>query len=286
MSDLSIPLKLCSKCKEQFPQTPDYFHRCPANKDGLSYVCKGCKHGNGWKETLPNGMRRCKKCRNIFPDNADHFAHRGEVLRNVCRECYKTQRAKHHTETRDEQSQKQKARYRANPEPYKARSKRTYHNTPDRSKAYSKKWIAEHPEARKAITHRHYIKHKVKKAANGAIYSAAYPERRREQSRRRRAENPEKSRLYVWTRLARLAGAEGSHTVAEKAELYELQDGRCGYCGIPVSRKIKGDAHLDHMVPITRGGSNYIENLLYACGFCNRSKHNRTIQEWQAVRGW
>ena len=35
-------LKRCMNCREQFPSTPQYFHRNATRKDGLSKTCKAC----------------------------------------------------------------------------------------------------------------------------------------------------------------------------------------------------------------------------------------------------
>lgn len=38
-----IPQKQCSKCRELFPATSEYFHRDKKSKDGLRNVCKICQ---------------------------------------------------------------------------------------------------------------------------------------------------------------------------------------------------------------------------------------------------
>lgn len=49
---------------------------------------------------------------------------------------------------------------------------------------------------------------------------------------------------------------------------------RCAYCGV------EGPLHADHRVPLSRGGSNSIDNILPACAPCNMSKHDRTESEF------
>lgn len=51
--------------------------------------------------------------------------------------------------------------------------------------------------------------------------------------------------------------------------------GCCAYCGQ------KAELTLDHVVPISRGGSNTIGNALPACPSCNYQKCDRTIMEWR-----
>lgn len=80
--------------------------------------------------------------------------------------------------------------------------------------------------------------------------------------------------------------AGGTHTKQDLLELYELQDGRCGYCGVPIFWHIKGSVHVDHMTPVSRDGSNTVVNLALACETCNKEKWSYTVSEWMAVRGW
>ena len=52
--------------------------------------------------------------------------------------------------------------------------------------------------------------------------------------------------------------------------------GKCGYCGEPISH-----GHIDHIKPLCQGGTNEIENLLYACAKCNRAKSGMTPRQFR-----
>lgn len=41
-----------------------------------------------------------------------------------------------------------------------------------------------------------------------------------------------------------------------------------------------GPLHIDHRVPVSRGGTNDLENLQLLCSACNLSKGARTHEEW------
>ena len=58
MSDLIVPQKQCTKCKEWFPATPEYFYRHKKSRDGLYYSCKTCK--DGYRHT-PEGREVVKR---------------------------------------------------------------------------------------------------------------------------------------------------------------------------------------------------------------------------------
>lgn len=37
---------------------------------------------------------------------------------------------------------------------------------------------------------------------------------------------------------------------------------------------------MDHVLPLSRGGTHDLDNLVLACGFCNSSRSARTTEEW------
>jgi 5-methylcytosine-specific restriction endonuclease McrA len=54
--------------------------------------------------------------------------------------------------------------------------------------------------------------------------------------------------------------------------------GRCAYCGDEGSRHNK--LGVDHIIPMSRGGKDAMENLVSCCSLCNREKNDRTPEEW------
>lgn len=61
-----------------------------------------------------------------------------------------------------------------------------------------------------------------------------------------------------------------------RAFVFERDDYVCTYCGE------RGRAlECDHIVPVSRGGSNDLDNLTTACQPCNRSKRAKLVEEWR-----
>lgn len=50
---------------------------------------------------------------------------------------------------------------------------------------------------------------------------------------------------------------------------------RCVYCGDE-----NGPFHLDHLWPVSKGGSDEPNNLVMSCADCNLSKGNKSLREW------
>jgi 5-methylcytosine-specific restriction endonuclease McrA len=84
-------------------------------------------------------------------------------------------------------------------------------------------------------------------------------------------------------RRARKTGAGGSHTQAEIDALYRVQRGKCAN---PVCRvALRGEYHRDHVLPITQGGSSYIQNIQLLCQPCNARKWSKHPIDWAQENG-
>lgn len=89
--------------------------------------------------------------------------------------------------------------------------------------------------------------------------------------------NPEKKRVQRENRRAREIGAVGYYFSEHVTWHWLVQDGKCAYCNCQLN---KDEFHVDHILPLTRGGSNWTQNLSLACPRCNLSKSNKLPEEW------
>jgi 5-methylcytosine-specific restriction endonuclease McrA len=80
--------------------------------------------------------------------------------------------------------------------------------------------------------------------------------------------NPGKSREYETRRRALKVNAEGDHTTADVIRIGGAQGWKCHWCGKPTRQKY----HVDHIIPLSKGGGNGPGNLAIACVGCNQSK--------------
>ena len=63
-------------------------------------------------------------------------------------------------------------------------------------------------------------------------------------------------------------------------DILDVSNGRCNYCG----QDCKGSYHIDHIMPVSRGGGNNRENLCLSCPNCNWSKNDKTAEEFIEYR--
>ncbi len=50
----------------------------------------------------------------------------------------------------------------------------------------------------------------------------------------------------------------------------------CQYCGTEAQV-----GHVDHVIPLSKGGTDTIDNLAWSCRPCNLSKSTKTLDEWE-----
>lgn len=166
-------------------------------------------------------------------------------------------------------------------------------------------WRAANPERARALDRSQYAKHRAQTIAAACARERAWRQTdvesfrqyKREQMRawrkanparakairvRRRAERLEHARaihrVNMAARRARKAAAAGTPiSLADVEALFIAQGQRCVYCSRGIER---GHRHLDHVVPLSRGGAHVLSNLVWACPSCNLRKWNHSAVEF------
>jgi hypothetical protein len=112
---------------------------------------------------------------------------------------------------------------------------------------------------------------------------AKNPEKAREENRRWRESSNPFSIAVVKARLrAAELGVVSTLTVEEWKSVVERCDFNCHLCGEKTLLDLRSPwrLSLDHVVPMARGGSNTVDNVLPAHRRCNQSRLDMTIEEF------
>jgi 5-methylcytosine-specific restriction endonuclease McrA len=64
----------------------------------------------------------------------------------------------------------------------------------------------------------------------------------------------------------------------------QAQPPKCYYCNRRLFKSVAGKPHMDHCLPISRGGGAETTNLVLSCSSCNRAKGEMTEAEFRALR--
>lgn len=229
-------------------------------------------------------MKRCSRCRKEFPKNTDYFSRnksKKDGFDHYCKLCVKNyqkefkSRPKKQREILDEgyiRCTKCKIVFPATIE---------FMSTNRSRKSGLDSWCK---ECRKEYARAIYWRNPKKNNLKSAEYYENNKHKILPKSRIRASEwaknNSQKLRFRAnastHKRRAHKLNNGGSFTKEDIARLYILQYGICRYCDNYLTTKFT----IDHMIPLSRGGDNYPNNLALTCSFCNYSKHDKTLTEY------
>lgn len=156
-------------------------------------------------------------------------------------------------------------------------------------RAKNKESIAQYmAEYRRANRERISAQRAVHRAANkgrAAEYRAANKERLAKYAADYAAANPDKRAARRRNRRARELSAEGRHTASDVMAIFERQRGLCASCEVKLFKSGKQKFHVDHILSLANGGSNWPSNLQCLCPLCNRKKSAKDPIEWAQENG-
>lgn len=195
-------------------------------------------------------FKPCTQCGDLLPNTPEYFYRRGNKLRDDCKAC---------------RQQYDRTRYE---------NKRT--EIIDRVKTY----IRAHPDKHREWGRINAKRHPENSLKRGRKYETIHRERRRQQERDRYKVNiNERRRIAVKSRnrRARHSQADGSYNIEDVQKQFKRQDGLCFWCSIPLFNEY----HIDHVIPLSKGGTNWPHNIVVSCVHCNVTKGDRIpFAEW------
>ena len=165
---------------------------------------------------------------------------------------------------------------------------------PEKRRAYNAAYRAAHREENRAYNAAYYVANREKESARNKAYRAANPEMVRVSQAAHRAANSEKRSAYNASYLAAHPAECAANDAKKRARkraatigdpkaikaVYrrarEAKNVKCYLCGklIPM-----GERHVDHIVPLSKGGAHAVSNLAVTHAKCNNSKGTKLPHE-------
>jgi hypothetical protein len=179
------------------------------------------------------------------------------------------------------------ARVKKNPEHVRVISRRSQkkcspkHRIRNRLKSYN--WSKKNPDKVRAITKRRYEKNaislreksrewyknnKLKAKSRHKKWYSENSDLAKSISKNWRQKNTETVLAYNRNRRSICVSNGGTHTGDDVLNILKSQHGRCAYC----RKNCENRYHVDHIMPISKGGSNWPRNLQILCVSCNLEK--------------
>lgn len=198
-------------------------------------------------------LKRCSKCKNEFTASAEFFYKKKDTvdgLRHWCKKCDLEANQKWKENNPEKNKEIQREYYRKHKEYKSVYYKKWCAGNLDRLRKYIKQWTKENAE---------YVK--IKSAERGKAWKKA---------------NPERAKIRSHSYKSRKLAAPGTFTAEDIQKHYQSQNGNCWWCGKPVGENY----HIEHRIPLSRGGTNAADNICISCPECNWSKSDKMPWEW------
>jgi 5-methylcytosine-specific restriction endonuclease McrA len=161
-------------------------------------------------------------------------------------------------------------------------------NNAEYLKAYFRQYNRENKAKRDASAAADYVRKREQKIEAARVYRKNNPnkirvineeyynanaERLKEKQREWNKQNPLVKKVHRQNRRARERNAGGTHTATDIRYLLRIQKDKCAH---PWCRKslLRG-YHIDHIMPLARGGRNDRQNLQLLCETCNQKKKSK-----------
>lgn len=178
-----------------------------------------------------------------------------------------------------------KAYYLANQERVKARVAKDYFDNHE-SKLERRRELSLRPDAKKkkaAQDKAYYLNNKEGISEYHKEWSKANRQRLRDYWHEWYHKNLTHTRMYyrVLTQKRRAAIRKNGNNTLTLEQVMKLFDNHpyCEYCN-----KVDCKLTIDHVIPISKGGQNYLGNVTIACETCNFSKGNKLLEVWLQPR--
>lgn len=278
-------MKLCKRCETEKPL--EAFAKDRSRSDGLWPWCKVClkayrdarkpppkvrlrrtcilcgeeKLGNAFRKhmVLPNGTGKCRKCTETVLSHEPNPT----LTEKHCSRCKETKPIDQFTKDKKRKDgysprckQCSRSYYDENLEHYmqKAREYRARPGHKERTAEYHREYAAKNKDILREKARAYREKNK------GRLNAV---------SKKWKLENRDKVYANCWKRRSRKRNAPGSFTLEEWNALKEHYGFTCLACG---EKEPEIKLSPDHVVPLSRGGSDFIENIQPLCASCNGSK--------------
>lgn len=214
-----------------------------------------------------NNLKRCTKCGEFKPREAfNRRAASSDGLQYECKACRLDYNRAWIAANEDHYRQYQELYRAQHAERTRERVRKWRNGNRVRVREYNKRWKKEHPERARETARRGTQAYRDR---NRDLVR----EKDRDYKRKMRLEHPERTSAIRSKCRAKRLTSPGAHTAGDLRAIRTAQtdkQGRliCWACGKPIN----GTPHLDHWIPLAKGGRNDPGNLHYMHAKCNQTK--------------
>lgn len=215
-------------------------------------------------ELFEKGLKVCPTCHKILSvDNFGKNKNGPYGLNSECRECKNDRDKKYHQEHREEHLLWSREYVRKNLEKVRQYKHNYYMEHKDEVREYNQEYRETHKEEMASYFHDYYLEH-----------TDEIKTRIKEWDKTESGKLSRKNANH--RRKARMRSIEGDYSKDDLKQALEFFNYQCAYSGEPLEQHY----HIDHVIPVSKGGTNYIWNIVPANSGPNGTKRDNEMEEW------
>lgn len=258
-----VNAKVCTECKDL--KIYDEFYKKSRSKDGYKGKCKKCIKGSFKEQNVDENIKKiCNSCKRELPATKTYFHKDGKGkygCRSNCKECHGGKFGYLIPMTEEERKEKRKVKARQYYEKNKDKFSLYIKENKDRYNKNAKKYYEKN---KNKVLERERERYK----KNGDILKQRvndYSKTERGKITRRNAKHRRRERKKNGVGI----------TLEQWNFCLNFFDNRCAYSG-----ELATDYHMEHIVPLSKGGEHSVYNIIPCVGRYNIQKGTSDMEEW------
>lgn len=259
-----IITKTCGRCKIDKPITE--FHKDSHTKSGIRNKCKACGTSCKNEYLAKHPGKRAADCLRWRKNNKEKYLSYAKRYKKERKAEVDEYMLKYRSDKKIELKEKS-AKYR---ESGKGREREIAYYIRNKDHILQRQ--------------RNYcLLNKDKRQKYFSAYRAEHSELIRKQQADYHAAHPDARRLKLIAYRAKKKGNGGVISKDIIQKLWKLQKGKCAVCKANLK---KTGYHLDHIIPVSKGGKNEDRNVQLTCPKCNAKKGNKDPIQFMQEMGY
>ncbi len=187
-----------------------------------------------------DGKRRCSTCQSVFPATPEYFGRQSNTKLGLTSQCKQC---------------------------LSKRNKKLKSSRKQLDKELLNEYRKKNPERVRQWKRKSYLRNRETVIQKSREYRQLNPDKVKPTT--------EQQRVKSAMKRARKKSFVGRYSKQDVADKLVSQAGKCFYCSTELT-----DYHVDHYIPLSRGGTNWPDNIVLACPECNLAKGNMMPQEF------
>jgi len=280
--------KVCTKCKNELEIT--MFSKDNKTKDKLCKQCKICQkeYREKNKEKISNDYKKYREKnreklieynRKYYKNNTNKCRELSKRYKENNKEYYIIYGRQYHMENKEKLNEYSRNKWNINKDEINKKRRENYVYTEEmkkRDRIYYRKNL----ERIKIKNKNYYEENKDKCRELKAKWRKENIDRYRKYCReyynKTKFIRKEKIKIQWNNRRVLVKNCEGNYTIEQWEKCLEFFEYKCAYSG----KELADKETIDHIIPLSKSGTNYIWNLCPCSGSCNSSKRNFELEDW------